>query len=131
MVEPRVTYNVLPTGELDKAVPSSTYPEPQKKAKNITIRILAAFAIMYAVTSGLRQISRSFPAGLQWIAKDCHGLHRNHSTITTLPTHYTLPSGDKIPAVALGKLSQYSWSPATQLKRTCCRGLAGWEGPSG
>ncbi|KDR82531.1 hypothetical protein GALMADRAFT_237878 [Galerina marginata CBS 339.88] len=33
-----------------------------------------------------------------------HGMHRNMSTATgaKLPTHYTLPSGDKIPAVALG-----------------------------
>ncbi|KAI0747587.1 NADP-dependent oxidoreductase domain-containing protein [Fomes fomentarius] len=32
----------------------------------------------------------------------CHTSYHNHSSIASLPTHYTLPSGDKIPSVALG-----------------------------
>jgi hypothetical protein len=32
----------------------------------------------------------------------CHVPQRNSSTLATLPSHYTLPSGDMIPSVALG-----------------------------
>ncbi|KAH7927674.1 Aldo/keto reductase [Leucogyrophana mollusca] len=32
----------------------------------------------------------------------CYGPSRNSSTLTKLPSHYTLPSGDQIPSVALG-----------------------------
>ncbi|KAM6494256.1 NADP-dependent oxidoreductase domain containing protein [Amanita muscaria] len=55
---------------------------------------------MYASFYGLRQLFRS-PYGnrfLHW--KGCH--HRNSSTAIELPTHYVLPSGDKIPSIALG-----------------------------
>ncbi|KIJ05719.1 hypothetical protein PAXINDRAFT_141089, partial [Paxillus involutus ATCC 200175] len=32
----------------------------------------------------------------------CYGPQRNQSTLSTLASHYSLPSGDKIPSVALG-----------------------------
>ena len=40
----------------------------------------------------------------------CHGahLHRNHSSVPGLQTHYTLPSGDRIPSAALGESQHYS-----------------------
>ncbi|TFK40509.1 NADP-dependent oxidoreductase domain-containing protein [Crucibulum laeve] len=34
--------------------------------------------------------------------KGCHGAQRNMSTGNNLPSHFKLPSGDKIPSVALG-----------------------------
>ncbi|KAJ7166330.1 NADP-dependent oxidoreductase domain-containing protein [Mycena crocata] len=49
---------------------------------------------MVMLFSGLRHVSR---AGLP----RCVG-GRMHRNMTSLPSHYTLPSGDKIPSVALG-----------------------------
>ena len=73
--------------------------QPRKKRCNCNkkrfARLLAAFAIMLIAFSGLKQLSRSNLNGI-W---GCHGAARN---ISSLPTHYTLPSGDKIPSVALG-----------------------------
>jgi hypothetical protein len=69
------------------------------RPKKIILHILAIIAIMYATFSGVRYISRSnlkFPKGL-W---GCHGAQRN---LSSLPSHYTLPSGDKVPSVALGR----------------------------
>ncbi|KIJ61080.1 hypothetical protein HYDPIDRAFT_97310 [Hydnomerulius pinastri MD-312] len=51
---------------------------------------------MYAAFSAARLArSRGF-----WTT--CYGPQRNQSTLARLPSHYTLPSGDKIPSVALG-----------------------------
>ncbi|KAJ7726488.1 NADP-dependent oxidoreductase domain-containing protein [Mycena metata] len=46
--------------------------------------------------TGIRHVSRT---ALPTCMRGRQGLHRN---ITSLPSHYTLPSGDKIPSVALG-----------------------------
>ena len=71
----------------------------QRTAKSILVKVLGAVAIMYATFSGLRALSRaSFGKG--WMS--CHGAHRNLSNLTALPWNYPLPSGDRIPSVALG-----------------------------
>ena len=71
----------------------------QRTAKSILVKVLGAVAIMYATFSGLRALSRaSFGKG--WMS--CHGAHRNLSNLTALPWHYQLPSGDRIPSIALG-----------------------------
>ncbi|KAH6912568.1 NADP-dependent oxidoreductase domain-containing protein [Coprinopsis sp. MPI-PUGE-AT-0042] len=61
---------------------------------------LFIFTIMYALSTGLRRFGIE---GLKF--RPCHGgafnRARNMST-SGLPTHFTLPSGDKIPSVALG-----------------------------
>ncbi|CCM00991.1 uncharacterized protein FIBRA_03039 [Fibroporia radiculosa] len=56
-------------------------------------RLIAVMVLAYA---GVRFLTR---AALK-LRAPCHsGLQRN---LSSLPTHYTLPSGDKIPSVALG-----------------------------
>ena len=48
---------------------------------------------------------------IHFLGEKMHVKHHNMSTLAngTLPTHYTLPSGDRIPAVALGMfLTTYS-----------------------
>ncbi|EIW52463.1 uncharacterized protein TRAVEDRAFT_32150 [Trametes versicolor FP-101664 SS1] len=51
---------------------------------------------MYVSFLGVRAISRSSKMRM---GKPCHAVHRN---LSSLPSHYTLPSGHKIPSVALG-----------------------------
>ncbi|KZT11775.1 Aldo/keto reductase [Laetiporus sulphureus 93-53] len=51
---------------------------------------------MAVVFAGLRVFTRRSSTKLR---APCHGFQRN---LSSLPSHYTLPSGDKIPAVALG-----------------------------
>lgn len=54
---------------------------------------------------GLTSPSREMLNGTMHRIEDMiHGNSRNMSTVTDgkLPTHYTLPSGDKIPSIALG-----------------------------
>ncbi|EPQ54864.1 hypothetical protein GLOTRDRAFT_111441 [Gloeophyllum trabeum ATCC 11539] len=63
--------------------------------KRLLFHFVAVMAVLYAAFSGIRYGAR---AG--WL-KGCAGKMR-YSTKTQLPSHYTLPSGDKIPSVALG-----------------------------
>ncbi|KAI0629805.1 NADP-dependent oxidoreductase domain-containing protein [Trametes polyzona] len=51
---------------------------------------------MYVSYLGVRAIARSSKVHM---GKPCHGARRN---LSSLPSHYTLPSGHKIPSVALG-----------------------------
>ena len=74
------------------------YAEPQKrtKTKRFLFRLLVGIAIMTAISYGIRYISRNSKFGMrrcQWT---------DNRTLMTLPSHYSLPSGDKIPSVALG-----------------------------
>jgi len=63
-------------------------------------RILCLVAIMYASLTGLRVASKSALGARLWSA--CHGGQRHLSTGASLPSHYQLPSGARIPSVALG-----------------------------
>ncbi|KAF7974297.1 hypothetical protein HWV62_12444 [Athelia sp. TMB] len=58
-------------------------------------RLLGAFVVVFVTFFSLRQLSWS---NLNWIW-GCHGAAHN---ISSLPSHCTLPSGDKIPSIALG-----------------------------
>jgi hypothetical protein len=69
-----------------------------RKQKKVIFHVLAIVTIMYAAFSGIRYVARS-NLGLAKGLWGCHGAQRN---LSTLPSHYTLPSGDKIPTVALG-----------------------------
>ncbi|KAH9932757.1 NADP-dependent oxidoreductase domain-containing protein [Epithele typhae] len=40
--------------------------------------------------------------GHRRLGTPCHGAHKDKSVYGSLPSHYTLPSGDRIPSVALG-----------------------------
>ena len=67
------------------------------RVKKVLFHVLAVLAIMLAGYKGLSVYIRS---SAQWLQKQpCHGLQRN---LSTLPSHYTLPSGHQIPSVALG-----------------------------
>jgi len=98
----RATYQPVPTNDDDKERGFGRFPISYKK-KNIFCRILAVVFVMYIAMLGLRHLPRSLQKSL-WSSTPCHGLQRNLSASTKLPSHYTLPSGDKIPSVALGIL---------------------------
>ncbi|KAI9065994.1 hypothetical protein FKP32DRAFT_1756257 [Trametes sanguinea] len=66
--------------------------------KRVLFHILAISALMYMSFVGVRAVARSAKLRMP-IGAPCRGAQRN---LSSLPTHYTLPSGDKIPAVALG-----------------------------
>ncbi|RDB14678.1 Glycerol 2-dehydrogenase (NADP(+)) [Hypsizygus marmoreus] len=73
-------------------------PAKCRHRKDLGLRVLAAIIILCTLMYyGLRHVSRS---GLASAFYGCSkGLHR---AAGQLPTHYTLPSGDRIPSVALG-----------------------------
>jgi len=89
-------YKPLPTiGEDENTVFKARNTRKQKK---VIFHVLAFVAIMYAAFSGVRYVSRS-NWGLAKGLWGCHGAQRN---LSSLPSHFILPSGDKIPTVALG-----------------------------
>ncbi|KAF8740715.1 hypothetical protein AX14_007614 [Amanita brunnescens Koide BX004] len=70
--------------------------------KDVSFRVLTVAAIMYASLYGLRQLfARPYSFNMFGL-KNCHSMNANFSTMAKLPTHYALPSGDKIPTVGLG-----------------------------
>lgn len=68
--------------------------------KSALVRFLGALAIMYATFTGVRALSR-LSVNRPFFLTPCHG-QRNMSKSASLPWHYQLPSGDRIPSVALG-----------------------------
>ena len=94
---PRVQYELIPAGDNDKAQEQLEKRLRYNRVKKILFHLLALLAIMFAGYKGLTTYIRS---SARWLHKlPCHGLQRN---LTTLPSHYTLPSGHEIPSVALG-----------------------------
>jgi hypothetical protein len=95
------------TASAPTAVPEFKVKRDRKNRLLIaSLTSLALFMLFSAVRSG------AHPASL---ARGCHGRlfgssapMRNASAGAALPSHYTLPSGDKIPAVALGTASSGS-----------------------
>ncbi|KAJ8583337.1 hypothetical protein M405DRAFT_875950 [Rhizopogon salebrosus TDB-379] len=87
-------YQQLPTFDKDTDERESSRKDTRKR--RFCLHAIAIIAIMWTSLSATRMIrSKGF-----WAA--CHGSQRNSSTLAQLPSHYTLPSGDKIPSVALG-----------------------------
>ncbi|OJA16396.1 hypothetical protein AZE42_08838 [Rhizopogon vesiculosus] len=87
-------YQQLPT--VDKQTGERDSFRKDTRKRGFCLRAIAIIAIMWASLTAARMFrSKGF-----WSA--CHGLQRNSSTLAQLPSHYTLPSGDKIPSVALG-----------------------------
>lgn len=74
-----------------------------RRYKNLAFHCLAIAAVMYAIFSGVKYIARAMPK--MRTGAPCHGPRRN---LSSLPEHYTLPSGDKIPSVALGTVTLFS-----------------------
>ncbi|OCH92819.1 hypothetical protein OBBRIDRAFT_790840 [Obba rivulosa] len=88
---PSYRYKLLSNGDDDEQIST----KPAVRRKKILFGIIAVAAAMYAVFSAARFLVRSSRLA-------CHkppGLHRN---LSSLPDHFTLPSGDNIPSVALG-----------------------------
>jgi hypothetical protein len=91
-------YQQLPTVEKGTCERASFRQDTRKRRVGICLRTIIIIAIMWSsFTATTRTISRI--KGF-WAA--CQGPQRNSSTLAQLPSHYTLPSGDKIPSVALG-----------------------------
>ncbi|KAF7365614.1 Aldo-keto reductase [Mycena venus] len=82
-------YEALPTDVDGQQKTSSSC-----SSRRSPLRIIAVFALMTLLFSGVRHVSRT---GLP----RCVG-GRMHRNLSSLPSHYTLPSGDKIPSIALG-----------------------------
>lgn len=88
-------YQQLPTVDKDTEERESFHKDNRKR--RFYLHAIATIAIMWASFTATRTItSKGF-----WAA--CRGSQRNSSTLAQLPSHYTLPSGDKIPSVALGR----------------------------
>ncbi len=66
---------------------------------------------------------------IHFLGEKMHVKHHNMSTLAngTLPTHYTLPSGDRIPAVALGMIL----TPANAIKTLTTIYLGVWKAGPG
>jgi hypothetical protein len=101
----RVAYQAIPTDDIDDDNKPSHFPLLHNKKAVFLRRILTVLAILYATMMGLRYLGRT--GRLPWSSPVCRGVHRNVSTGAGLPSHYVLPSGDKIPSVALGKCVCY------------------------
>ena len=95
----------------DQQLAAGTRQRRPTKFRFLTVSIL--FCMAYFVFRGV--VGSNGVAGLRRKcgvlmrrpgALGSHGVYRNLTTAKSgqLPTHYTLPSGDKIPSVALGTL---------------------------
>lgn len=93
------TYQRIPSDE-------STFKETGLSKRTISshkvIRLLVLSTIVLTMMYGIQRVSRTLPMFFEGCYKG--GLHSKgfHSGRIELPSHYTLPSGDKIPSVALG-----------------------------
>lgn len=98
--------------------------QTQRKIHFACIGLFVVFYMSYFVARSV--LAPPAHGGMEGVAKKCHdaihrlgltghldcgALHRNMSTVGggKLHSNYTLPSGDQIPAVALGKLNQKRW----------------------
>lgn len=102
------TYKLLPSSanigiDAERASTQDSLPRKCRTInfKSALVRFLGALAIMYATFTGVRALSR-LSVNRPFFMTPCHGLQRNMSKSASLPWHYQLPSGDRIPSVALG-----------------------------
>jgi hypothetical protein len=102
---PPAHYEYLPNSTEDKYVEQWEAKARRDRVKTRLVQGLAILAVMLAAFKGLQAFAASSARFLH--APPCHGLQRN---LSTLPSHYTLPSGDKIPAVALGTANGVRYS---------------------
>ena len=99
-------YKPVPTADPEHAQnESEKQPAARTRtrcAKNILLCALALCAIMLVALRPLRSVLRVPLRGSgARMGHGCHAAHRNLST-SALPETFALPSGDKIPSVALG-----------------------------
>lgn len=119
-------YEPLPSVDIDK---EETFGRPstlKKKSKRVLSHLLVAFAVMYFVGYGTQRLISSL--GKMTGGMGCHGLNRTLTTKSKLPSHYTLPSGDKIPSVALGMTCAQLWVAVSVLILVMLQGYGGQAG---
>ncbi|KAF8549525.1 hypothetical protein OG21DRAFT_1599113 [Imleria badia] len=89
-------YEPVPTVDRDNEGEPFTHRRKPLGKKRFVLYLISFVAFMVAAWYAVRLArSRGF-----WTT--CYGPRRNQSNLAKLPSHYTLPSGDKIPTVALG-----------------------------
>ena len=112
-----MSYELLPTSDPSQQQqrdPASSPSERTDSKKNksfrtdpfvrlILSRLLIALVLLYAMVAGLRALGRSASRLALSSGAACHRNASLKAGLSTLPTHFDLPSGDKIPSVALGK----------------------------
>lgn len=103
---PSLRYKLLPQDDGDEEQQFGV-TRAHNRHKRLLFHILAVAAVMYVSYLGIRAVARSSKVRM---GRPCHGGHRN---LSSLPSHYTLPSGDKIPSVALGEYSLMAGRRAT------------------
>ena len=90
-------YEPVPTVDKDDEGELCTNRREPVRNKRLFLYLISLAALMFASCSAVRLArSRGF-----WMT--CYGPRRNQSNLARLPSHYTLPSGNKIPSVALGR----------------------------
>lgn len=107
-------YTLLPTpsseNKSDEPSSKTTTSKLTSNPRTLLFRLLIACTAMLVLYRGFGELSRSAASLLRTGIKPCHSFNgtmtttRNMSAAQTLPSHYTLPSGDKIPSIALGTL---------------------------
>lgn len=88
---PRAQYDLLSAGDDDKSQEEWSKRLRQDRFKRILFHVLILVTVMFAGFQGMRVLVKSYA---QWLRMrpGCHNL----------PIYHTLPSGHKIPSVALG-----------------------------
>lgn len=90
-------YQQLPTVDKDAGEQESLRRKCPRKSIFPLLRLTFAVIIIMCVSVPCARMIRS-----RGFWATCHGPQRNSSTLAKLTSHYTLPSGDMIPSVALG-----------------------------
>jgi len=89
--KPNYAYSPLQNSE------ANLTPSTRRRSKSILVRVLVSFILIMVTVS----LARHTTLGQRVLAA-CHRRPKSSPAANKLPTHYTLPSGDRIPSVALG-----------------------------
>lgn len=94
------SYKLISTRDPEEVEEQQSTFQPHRKRSFFGFAKLARIAAVMALAYvGVRFFARTATKLRAPSAPGCHGSQRN---LSSLPSHYALPSGDKIPAVALG-----------------------------
>ncbi|KAI0738889.1 NADP-dependent oxidoreductase domain-containing protein [Daedaleopsis nitida] len=93
-------YRPLPQSEID--IEKRTPKAPQRRSIFTWKHLFVLLAMAFVFRSTYLALKHASSPSARRLGTPCSGSHRNKSSVVSLPSHYTLPSGDKIPSVALG-----------------------------